>query len=365
MPLGLVPADDSDPLSSRALSSNDGRRAPQPLSPDVIWAAWHACAEFRHALHRRARAARCDTVLRLGPATMDLTGTCVCRDFFADLLADVAAFVAGAGALRMPGAAVFRHVRRQGIGNWIRRTRFELGAQVRTDRIREAWHGRRLPDDYHRAVLEYLADEAGSLAPLDSDEQLLARLARLAAAEFGGEPEEHRDRVAAAMATVEGVCRTGRRKDVNGELVTWWDAYIEIPLGRRPRATDLPIAAQPPGDGRDRPAGAVTLEVAADWTLEEAVAERAFGPGGAGGAVVAALGRLPEHLLADPDGAREWVLERVVDLADEGLLPAPAALRLLADPALARAATAAVIDYCRASQPSPPAVVTLRPRGGR
>lgn len=269
----------------------------------------------------------------------------MCRDFFADLLVDVAGFVATAGELRKPAAAVAHHVRQRGIGNWIRECRHERGAQVRTDRIRASWHGQLLPDDYHCAVLEYLADEAGSLAPLDSDEQLLCRLTQLAAAEFGGEPADHCAPVAAAMATVERVCRTGRRKIVNDVLVTWWEAYIEIPLGRRPRTN------QHPADGQDRGEGmpwSTAPDVAADWTLDDALTERAYGPGGVDDKIAAILGQLPADCLGNAERAEQWVLDSVIGLADEGLLPAAVAQRLLADPERAQAATAAVTAFRQA-----------------
>jgi hypothetical protein len=204
----------------------------------------------RDAIHRLRRIGVCDLRVGVGPGTrLRVSGDCLCRDFLMDMLTEADSFLAGrpVGILRNPPGAVRVHVRKR-VGEWTRRRRAEIGAQARTDRLRDGELGRRLPDEYHRALLEYLAEEAGSLAPFDGEEALLRRLAHLVAAEFGGSAAEHLPRVAAGVLTVEAVCRSGRRVRFGpgSPLLTWWERYIEVPLGRRSRPDELSLDAVGP-----------------------------------------------------------------------------------------------------------------------
>lgn len=153
--------------------------------------------------------------------------------------------VAHAGELHNPPGAVRTHVRTRAVGDWIRRRRIEMGAQARVDRIRSAARARGLPDEFHRALMEYLVDEAGSPAPLEGQESLVRRLAVRCAAEFGGTPEQYRARIITVVAVVEQHCRSGPRVNdgtaQEPDYVTWWERYVERPLGRRPRQSDLTI----------------------------------------------------------------------------------------------------------------------------
>jgi hypothetical protein len=75
-------------------------------------------------------------------------------------------------------------------------------------------------------------------APLPGGGYLVRRLAERCAAEFGRSVPYYLDRVPAMMSTIRRVCSTGARVNVGTraapEYVTWYDAYIDRPLGRRP-----------------------------------------------------------------------------------------------------------------------------------
>lgn len=257
---GGVPSTDGRPGSGLAA-------LPDEVLGAVASALWWESEAFRNTLHGRARTRHCDTSLvagaiRLGNASTPDTvaggfavgGACICRDYLVDVLVEADRFLA-AGPRHNPPGAVRTHLRKRVTGDWIRRQRVERGAQARTDRIRGSEIGLRLPDEYHRAILEHLVDEAGSLAPLDGEEQLVGRLTQLVVQEFGGAPVEHRPRVLAALTVVERAGRSGRRTTDGGEPTTWWERYVERPLGRRQRHSDLAI-----GTGGDRDERMIDVE---------------------------------------------------------------------------------------------------------
>lgn len=197
----------------------------------------------RAALHRFAGSEHCDLALSAGEPGGGLSridGECPCRDFLVDMLVEAHLLLARhGGQLRNPPGAVRIHLRKRATHDWIRRRRIEMGAQARCDRIRHGARARALPDEFHRALLEYLCDEAGSPAPLEGNESLVRRISARCAAEFGGEPADYQDRVVAGIPVVERQCRAGPRvnevTEHGAEFVTWWERYIERPLGRRPR----------------------------------------------------------------------------------------------------------------------------------
>lgn len=230
---------------------------PVPGLIAVVRAVWFESGSMRHAIHRLRGVRACDLTLAVagtrfgdgpmepsGPAAMLLvSGECRCRDYLVDLLVAADRFLVEHGsALRNPPGAVRAHLRKREPADWTRRRRTELGAQARTDRIRRTARARHLQDDFHRALFEYIADEAGSLAPLEDDAQLLRRLAERAAQEFGGDPGEYTGRVASGLAVVEVACRAGRRvaaaPDRPKELITWFERFIERPMGKRDRLTE-------------------------------------------------------------------------------------------------------------------------------
>jgi hypothetical protein len=128
----------------------------------------------------------------------------------------------------------------------LRGYRASKGAQVKPKQVRNNRFGRALPDEEHRAVLGHLADEAGYMAPLPGQTYLLRRLAERCVAEFGNSVPYYLDRMPAIIRTVKSVCSAGNQVNVgtrtDPEYVSWYDAYIERPLGRRPEALVHPLA---------------------------------------------------------------------------------------------------------------------------
>lgn len=219
------------------------------LSPDVAQAVMFELRKSRDALHRSHRVLRCDLGLvmpglRFGcsvPATWyALSGDCVCRDLVADVLHIVITFLADHGADRTNLAGAVRsHVRKRVI-DVFRRDRADRGAAVKPRQVRQNRFGRALPDDEHRAVLGLLADEAGYSAPLPGQGYLMRRLAERCSADLGQPVSYYLDRMPSILQTVKRVCSAGTRVNVGTraapEYVSWYDAYIERPLGRRPDA---------------------------------------------------------------------------------------------------------------------------------
>lgn len=282
-------------------NSSDGRGLDALLVEElqaVLQAVWWEAYGMRAAIHRLTGVRRCDTAiisgsLHLGPGTafrvdgeprLHISGVCPCRDYTTDLLTEADRFLASAGgALRNVPGAVRRHIRTRGAGDWTRRRRTAMGAQARTDRIRDCARARRLPDGLHRAILEYLVDEAGSLAPLDGDHQLHLRLAERTAAEFGGSVADRHVEVLAALPAVEAVCRAGREfRSPDGTTLSWWERYIEQPLGRRIRRSDVEVDAL-------SPRGLEPACAAAERAIDHAVETIANGAGGADARILEAL----------------------------------------------------------------------------
>ncbi len=318
---------------------NDGRSRPAVCVSDlpaVLAAIWHEAHAYRAAIHRSQSTVRCDLRVSApgcgqnGTGTIWLGGDCACRDFLVDMVVECQRLLAQrAGELRNPLGAVRVHMRIRAAPDWIRRRRTEMGAQARVDRIRKGARARGLPDDFHRALLEYLVDEAGSMAPLDSQDALMRRLAARCAAEFGDVPDRYLARVVDGVAVIERHCRSGPRVNVGTaaepEHVTWWDRYIERPLGRRPRRTDRPIpaAAGEYGCETDLPAAHDLERVGPDAAEVDA-------------AVVAIL---VVALRRRPDAPAAALRAGIADLVEQGLLAERSAVELLSDHARLAAAT--------------------------
>jgi hypothetical protein len=325
-------------MKAQLVDTSDGRGL-SGLSEEsltgVVKALWWEAYAMREAIHRLVGLARCDVLLvagslRLGPGSvrsrvpavrLHVEGECPCRDYLVDLLVESDLYLARVGAaLSNPPGAVRRHIRTRVAGDWIRRRRTAMGAQARVDRIRCSVRARGLPDEFHRAVLEYLVDEAGSLAPLADDDQLHRRLAKRAAAEFGGSVASRLDDVRSALPLVERVCRTGPRSDPgDGCPLTWWERYIVLPLGRRVRRGLIEIDAV---GGWVHELACAAADLAFDAVLEAPTdvldAREAE--------VLGALLVLPSsNLVAD-------VLATVLGLADRGVLPAEVAAAFVSDP---------------------------------
>lgn len=307
---------------------------------DVLLAVWWEASRMRAAIHRLVGGHRCDVVLvagtlRLGAgpagangARLSVDGDCTCRDYLVDLLVESDRFLVRThGTLTNPPGAVRQHIRLRANADWGRGRRLAMGAQARADRIRAGVRARQLPDDFHRAVLEYLVDEAGSLASLEDDDQLHRRLAERAAAEFGGDAAKLLPLVRSAIPVVEAACRTGARSDPgDGSMVTWWERYVERPLGRRvrrgdaelDRSADLPcaVAGQAFDEVDDPSAGRAPLD-----------------------ALLTAAGRGASRLELAP-----LLFGAVVTLTAEGQVPPAVAARFLGDQQRFDAALADLLD---------------------
>ncbi|MGV9364463.1 hypothetical protein [Amycolatopsis sp. NPDC003731] len=225
-------------------------RSTPELTTDVVRAVFAELGEVRDQLHVSHRVARCDLCLalrelRYGPTPAGagdngllLAGDCVCRDLVADVLHVVTTFLTehGAAITNPPGAARI-HVRKR-VHDVLRSYRCAHGAQAKPKQARDNRYGRALPDEEHRAVFGHLVDEAGYSAPLPGGGYLVRRLAERCAAEFGKPVPYYLERVPGMLITIQRVCKAGARVNVGTktapEYVSWYDAYIDRPLGRRP-----------------------------------------------------------------------------------------------------------------------------------
>jgi hypothetical protein len=341
--------------------------------PAVLAAIWHEAHAHRAAIHRALSIDRCDLRLSApgvsapglsapglsapglsapglsapglsapglsapglgqgGTGLLRLDGDCACRDFLVDMIVECHQLLAErSDELHNPPGAVRTHMRLRAAPDWIRRRRTQMGAQSRSDRIRTGARARGLPDEFHRALLEYLVDEAGSMAPLEDQDALMRRLAVRCATEFGAAPERYLARVVAGVAVIERHCRSGPRVNAGTaaepEHVTWWERYIERPLGRRPRRTDQPIPAVPGEHGVKTD----LLCLRAAHHLERGVTGSAEIDATVVAILVAALQR-------QPDAPAAALRAGISELVAQGLLPERSAAELLSD--RARFATA-------------------------
>lgn len=302
----------------------------------MLAAIWHEAHAYRAAIHRSLSIVRCDLRVSApgrsqdGTGTIWLDGDCACRDFLVDMVVECHRLLAErAGELRNPLGAVRVHMRIRAAPDWIRRRRTEMGAQARADRIRKGARARGLPDDFHRALLEYLVDEAGSMAPLEDQDALMRRLAARCAAEFGDLPDRYLARVVAGVAVIERHCRTGPQVNAGTvaepEYVTWWERYVERPLGRRPRRTDRTIPAVPGEYGFE-------TDFCAAHDLERVTTASAEVDATVVAILVVALRR-------KPDAPAAALRAGLADLVEQGLLPERSAVELLSDHARFAVAT--------------------------
>lgn len=271
-----------------------------------------------------------------------VSGECPCRQMLIEvLLAAHQYLVCGGRAIRHPEGAARRHVgNRQ--HDYHRQRRGEMGAQVRTDRLLTSARARLLETDEQRQLLKEIADEAGSESPLDGQAQLELRLATLRSRRLGVTVDSVLADLRRDLAVVKRHYSAGRLVNVatvdEPEYVSWWEAYIERPLGRRRRVTDLPATTAPctvDGDlqvGLDLPCpvGDTGFRRLTDDLLDRDRDE----------AVLDALYRTTDRQ-SGPD--RQAQLERTLrGLAAEGKLLTTVVERFLADPARRSAAAEAL-----------------------
>lgn len=246
--------------------------------------------ESRRRLHAARGALRCDAHFRFDE--FRVWGDCPCVNEYVDALVEVCRYLQTHDPARIGNvyALARTHLRLRVIKDLNRRRRAER-TQQRTDRLERGAIGRALDTPEQRALLRHLVDEAGSDAPLDSDLQLVGRLARRRATEFGGVAEDHADGVRRDLPVVRqaAISHGRRQRDLSGVLVSWWEHYVEHGLGRRERLCTVPITTTP----GDEAGAAATLDVAdprAGDPFDAALHAHALGQ---------ATGRLPDGL--DPD----------------------------------------------------------------
>jgi hypothetical protein len=293
----------------------------QPDLPTLLTAIRYEAHANSTAIHRAHPTVRCDLRISApGNSVIRFDGDCACRDFLVDMVTECHRHLAERpGEFRNPVGAIRIHMRLRAIPDWIRQRRTAMGAQARVDRIRTGCRARGLPDEFHRALLEYLVDEAGSMAPLDGQDQLIRRLAARCADEFGGLPEQYLSRAADGAAVVERHCRSGPRVNMGTAdqpvYITWWERYIQLPLGRRPRRTVVPL---PEESG----AAEAHLSAAYDATLAQAQ----FGEFDE--RVIAVFEEAKRRWPDDPEAAVHWGINELVACC---LLTERAAVAILAD----------------------------------
>ncbi|MEU5692283.1 hypothetical protein [Actinosynnema sp. NPDC020468] len=315
------------------------------LPPDTLKALWVELHAPRAAVHRQHRVRACDTELhgrglRLGARTSRATagahtaylliGQCPCRDLVADAVEVALAFLTDrGGSLTNPPGAVRHHLRFR-LVDLHRRARGDLGAQVKPETVAGNRYGRALPDEFHRALYVMLADEAGVRGPIRGQEGLLRRLADRGAARS----EDQRRRLPAALRLIERTCRTGPRVNVgtrtHPELVSWWEAYIDRPLGRRADPADHPLLGVPDGPDRVREIRDPAAELAFDLVLRSAADRGGRADESEEDAVVRAL---RDSVCPVAEHAADAALRDVITrLGEQELLPAERVRVLLADP---------------------------------
>jgi hypothetical protein len=244
--------------------------------------------------------------------------------------------VARGDAIRDPAAAARQHVRgRQ--HDYIRSRRREQGAQVRTDRLRDSARARALDTEEQRRLFEDIVDEAGSPAPLSGQHELERRLAARRARRTAGDPDALLAEVRSDLDVVAARCSTGRKVNVgtedHPEHVTWWEAYIERPLGRRRRLSTVPLEATPTSVELRCPSSDDQLTLVLDRLTVGAVRAELESTDRL------VIGALQAALLRDPGIDRQHVLAATLNhLAAAGIVPASRVEAFLGD--LQRRATA-------------------------
>lgn len=209
----------------------------------VARVVFHELGESRRHLHAARGALPCDASFQF-VGRFRVSGGCPCVDEYTEALVEVCRFLQrhDPSSIGNVHALARTHLRLRVIKD-LHRRRLAGRTQQRTDRLEHGAIGQALSTPEQKAMLRHLVEEAGSDAPLDSDTQLLRRLARRRADEFGATAADHLDGVRHDLPAVRQVAIThGRRqRDHAGALVSWWERYVETGLGRRERLSTMPI----------------------------------------------------------------------------------------------------------------------------
>lgn len=214
----------------------------------IAGVVFHELAESRRHLHAARGGLPCDASFQFA-GDFRVSGGCPCVDEYLDALVEVCRFLQGQDPAGIGNiyALARAHLRLRVVKDLNRRRRAGR-TQQRTDRLERGALGRALATPRHKALLRHVVEEAGSDSPLDSDAQLIRRLARRRADELGGTADDHSDGVRHDLPVVRRAAITyGRRqRDSAGVLVSWWERYVETGLGRRERLSTIPITTATP-----------------------------------------------------------------------------------------------------------------------
>jgi hypothetical protein len=225
--------------------------------PSIARIVFHELAESRRNLHAARAALPCDASFRF-ISGFRVSGDCPCVDEYLEALVEVCRFLQrqGSSGIGNVSALTRTHLRLRVVKDLNRRRRAGR-TQQRTDRLEHGAIGRALATPDQKALLRHLVEEAGSDSPLDSDTQLVRRLARRRADEFGGTADDHIDGVRRDLPVVRqaAIIHGRRQRDSADVLVSWWERYVETGLGRRERLSTVPITtATPDGEQVGTPA---------------------------------------------------------------------------------------------------------------
>lgn len=297
--------------------------------------------QYRARLHA-ARRERCDASFGFAPRFL-AQGWCPCVGDVVDALTEVCRYLVARREQVASRVAVARvHCRTRVVRDLGRARRGER-TQQRVDRLDTGSIGAALATSAQRDLLRDLVLEAGSDAPLAGQAQLERRLARLRADRLGGAEADHLPGVRADLPVVRAAAAShGRRhRNAMGELVSWWEFFVETGLGRRHRLGDLSVGE--PADDRDE-RFTTTVDVADpaaerphEWLLAVDALRRVTGepvtgdPDHALARTIAAAGAAPARQAA---GA---VRSLLLALADAGVLPEAVVSAVVTDPRRLRA----------------------------
>jgi hypothetical protein len=271
--------------------------------------------------------------MRPGLSRFFIGGDCPCQPMLLETFMTAHAYLVKAGArLNNPEGAARQHLRSRQ-HDYTRLRRAEVGAQVRTDRLVTSARARLLATDEQRLLLADIADEAGSEAPLDGDEQLEQRLAIRRARRQGITPEDALPSIRRDLAVVRSIFTAGRLVNVGTtsrpEYVSWWHAYIDLPLGRRRRTSDVPTTTAPNGPDSYLNNGLELPCIRAEDAYQQ-VLDRMAEPAEVDHPVITALrSAVRTKSMVDADSQLETALRRLVN---EGSVWSTAIDSLLADP---------------------------------
>jgi len=271
--------------------------------------------------------------MRPGLPRFFIGGDCPCQPMLLETFMIAHAYLVKAGTrLNHPEGAARQHLRSRQ-HDYTRLRRAEVGAQVRTDRLVTSARAQLLATDEQRLLLADIADEAGSEAPLDRDEQLELRLALRRARRQGISPEDALPSIRRDLAVVRAIFTSGRQVNLGTasrpEYVSWWEAYIELPLGRRRRTSDVPAITAPHCPDAEAEGGLDLPCARAELAYQQVLDRMTEQTKGSHPVIRALYLAMPTESTVDRDHQLEIALRK---LASQGRLVPTTVDGLLADP---------------------------------